>query len=230
MVSRKEDDLVGKRLLREMPGNLEDGLFEKYIQVVETGQPLHLEHYYEHESIKAWFETVAIKMDDGLAITFADISEKKRAEEKLIRAYEDVKKAEENLKRLNNELEKRVEKRTQELSASEERFRLVSQATNDVIWDWNLVSNEMWWNEGFKKMFGHDPSRIEQGIESWYNRLHPDDKERVINGLNQVINSGDKQWSDEYRFLKADGSYAFIIGRGYVLHNEYEVPYRCLGL
>ncbi|QHT70303.1 PAS domain-containing protein [Rhodocytophaga rosea] len=229
LLGREKNDLIGKRLLREMPGNRDEGLFDKYTDVVETGKPLHIEHYYEQDGLKLWLEIIAIKMEDGIAVTFADISEKKRAEEKLLRAYEDVKKAEENLKKLNNELEKRVAKRTQELSASEERFRLISLATNDVIWDWNLVSNELWWNEGFKTMFGYSEVRIEKGIESWYNRLHPEEKERVIQGIDQVLNSGHKQWSDEYRFLRADGSYAFIFGRGYVLHNEYGIPYRMLG-
>jgi two-component system CheB/CheR fusion protein len=70
---------------------------------------------------------------------------------------------------------------------------------------------------------------MEKGVESWYNRLHPDDKEKVIEGVNEVINMGSKQWSDEFRFMKADGTYAYLFGRGYVLQNEYSIPYRMLG-
>ncbi|MDO1447723.1 chemotaxis protein CheB [Rhodocytophaga aerolata] len=229
LLERSKGTLVGKRLLQQMPGNREEGLFDKYVEVVETGKALHLEHFYDHEGIKTWFETVAIKMEDGLAITFADISEKKEAEERLLRAYEDVKQAEVNLINLNNELEKRVQDRTRELSLSEERFRLVSLATNDVIWDWNLVSNEFWWSNSLQNMLGHNPEAMEKGIESWYNRLHPDDKERVIEGINHVINLGGNQWSDEFRYMKADGKYAYLFGRGYVLQNEYGIPYRMLG-
>jgi two-component system CheB/CheR fusion protein len=229
MVNRDKGSLIGKRLLQQMPGNRVEGLFDKYVEVVETGRPLHMEHFYNHEGIKNWFETVAIKMEDGLAITFANISEKKEAEERLLKAYEDVKQAEVNLINLNNELEKRVQERTRELSLSEERFRLVSLATNDVIWDWNLVTNLLWWSNSVEHMLGYKPDDLEKGVESWYDRLHPDDKERVIEGVNHVINMGGNQWSDEFRFKKADGIYAYLFGRGYVLQNEYGIPYRMLG-
>jgi two-component system CheB/CheR fusion protein len=129
--------------------------------------------------VKSWFETVAVRMDDGIAVTFSDISEKRQNQEKIIRAYQDLKRAEENLRRLNNELEARVAERTAALSVSEERFRLLSLATNDAVWDWNLVTNHLWWNEGYKVMFGQQPEDTEMGIDSWAGRLHPDDRERV---------------------------------------------------
>jgi two-component system CheB/CheR fusion protein len=204
-------------------------LFEKYVKVVETGKPLHLEHYYDGEGVKGWFETVAVCMDEGIAVTFNDISEKRQNQEKIIRAYQDLKRAEENLRRLNNELEARVAERTAALSVSEERFRLLSLATNDAVWDWNLVSNLLWWNEGYKVMFGQQPEDTEMGIDSWAGRLHPDDRERVMANLHHVINTGASQWADEFRFRRVDGDYAYVFGRGYVLHNEYGIPSRMLG-
>jgi two-component system CheB/CheR fusion protein len=69
-----------------------------------------------------------------------------------------------------------------------------------VIWDWNLVSNELWWSNSIQHMLGLRMEKLEKGVESWYNRLHPDDKERVVEGVNEVINMGGKQWSDEFRF------------------------------
>jgi two-component system CheB/CheR fusion protein len=122
-----------------------------------------------------------------------------------------------------------VNERTAELSLSEERFRLVSLATNDVLWDWNVVNNELWWSEGLRTTFGYHPDDMKSGIESWYDLMHPDDKERVISSMQQVLNSGEHQWAEEYRIKKHDGSYAYIMGRGYVMHNEYEMPYRMLG-
>lgn len=67
-------DLIGNRLLEKMPGNRDAGLFDLYVQVVETGETLDHEHYYEHEGIRRWFHTVAVKLDDGFVVTFADIT------------------------------------------------------------------------------------------------------------------------------------------------------------
>jgi PAS domain S-box-containing protein len=86
MVGRRATDLVGRKLLMEMPGNKADGLFDKYVVVVETGKPLHHEHYYEHEGLKTWFDTCAVQLGDGFAVTFSDITVRKRAEEALERS------------------------------------------------------------------------------------------------------------------------------------------------
>lgn len=83
MVGRPAADLIGRKLLVEMPGNGQDGLFDKYVGVVETGVSLHHEHYYEHEGLKHWFETCAVKLGDGFAVTFSDISDRKKAENAL---------------------------------------------------------------------------------------------------------------------------------------------------
>jgi two-component system CheB/CheR fusion protein len=229
LLHRQAEDLTGKNLLEEIPAFKKNRLFPKYVQVVQSGESLHLEHYYQQDGYNAWFETSAVKMGDGLVVTFADITEKKVAEEHLLRAYQELQQAEENLKKLNNELEERVEKRTHELSVSEERFRLISHTTNDAIWDWTLMSNQLWWNEGFKTMFSYTTEQIEPGIESWFKRIHPEDKDRVISSVNEAINSGQTLWSAEYRFLKADGKYAFVFNRAQIMLNENKVPYRMLG-
>jgi two-component system CheB/CheR fusion protein len=229
LVGKQSSDLIGRKLLEEMPVHRTGGLFSKYVQVVETGNPLHLEYFYDLQGSEHWLEIVAVKMENGFAVTFADITEKKIAEHRTLAAYQELKKAEESLKQLNNELERRVTERTAALSLSEERFRLVSLATNDVLWDWNVVNNDLWWSEGLRTTFGYHPDDMKGGIESWYDLMHPDDKERVINSMQQVLNSGEHQWAEEYRIRKYDGTYAYIMGRGYVMHNEYEMPYRMLG-
>jgi two-component system, chemotaxis family, CheB/CheR fusion protein len=195
---------------------------------VKTGEPLHYEYSYVHKGIKKWFETEVVKLDDGFAVTFADITEKKEADEKIHKAYRELKHAEEKLKKLNNELEQTVKERTLDLYRSEERFRLVSHATNDIVWDWDIVRNTFTWNEGLKSL-GYSKEDISPGIEFWYERIHPQDKDRTIQSLQAAINSGSSQWSGEYRFLKSDGSYAYLLDRGYVLHDESAIPYRMVG-
>jgi len=110
-----------------------------------------------------------------------------------------------------------------------ERFELVARATNDALWDWNLGTNEIWWSEGFSKLFGYSLEELEPTIESWTKRLHPDDRERSNSGIHRVIDGGGKVWFDEYRFLRKDGSYAFVSDRGFVIHDANGKPVRMVG-
>jgi PAS domain S-box-containing protein len=117
----------------------------------------------------------------------------------------------------------------QALRESEERLRLVSRATNDAVWDWDLVTDDLWWGDGFPKMFGYGPDELERSVESWYSRLHPDDRDRVITGIRAVIDGGEMFWSDEYRFRRRDGGYADIYDRGYVIRDADQRPRRMVG-
>jgi PAS domain S-box-containing protein len=117
----------------------------------------------------------------------------------------------------------------QALRESQQRLQLVARATNDAVWDWDLVTDSLWWAEAFQKMFGYAPEEIEPGPESWYNRLHPDDRERVITGIRAAIDGGETSWSDEYRFRRKDGGYAEIYDRGYVMHDANRRPVRMVG-
>lgn len=111
---------------------------------------------------------------------------------------------------------------------SRERFELVTRATYDVIWDWNLVTNEVWWNEGVMTMFGYTPEQVENTATWWYEHLHPEDRDRIVSGIHDVINNGGENWSDEYRFLRADGGFNYVFDRGYAVSRNGQ-PVRMLG-
>lgn len=80
IVMRKEYELVGKLLLEEMPGNREEGLFDAFKEVVETGNLWQKEFYYSHEQLDNHFLSTAVKVNDGFAVAFSDISERKKIE------------------------------------------------------------------------------------------------------------------------------------------------------
>ncbi|MFC6998885.1 chemotaxis protein CheB [Rufibacter roseus] len=229
LLGKTQEQLLGQSTQVDMPFLKKSGLFKKLVRVVETGEPLHLEQNLEFNQHRTWYEIAAAKMGDGLTITMADITENKSSEEKILLAYEDLKRAEEDLIKLNGQLEKRVMERTQELSASQERFRLVSMATNDVVWDWNLITNELWWSESLESILGHKAELMGKGINAWFSKIHLEDRDRVVKGINEAINSGQDQWADEFKIARADGTYAFIYNRSYIIHNEYQMPHRVLG-
>jgi PAS domain S-box-containing protein len=123
-----------------------------------------------------------------------------------------------------------VQKEVEEaLRESEERFRQLAEVTNDAIWDWDLATNELRWNEGFEKIFGFRRNEIEKTIDSWYNRVHPDDRDRVIPDLHRTIAEGGTDWSGEYRFLCQSGRYAYVLDRGRVIRKSDGKAVRMVG-
>ncbi|MCW5899583.1 MAG: CHASE3 domain-containing protein [Flavobacteriales bacterium] len=78
MVGRS--DLLGKRLLEEMPENREHGLFDTYVEVVESGRDARRVFHYRGEGLDHWFSNHSVKLDDGFLVVFADISDQKQAE------------------------------------------------------------------------------------------------------------------------------------------------------
>ncbi len=132
------------------------------------------------------------------------------------------KRAEEENRKLNAELRERA-------LDTEMRYRLVVRASRDAVWDWNFETGEIDWNEGIEQLFGYSSQEVSLNIQWWTSRLHPDDRERVSQGLRHVIESGGNVWSAEYRFARLDGSYAPVIDRGYVVRDEEGHPRRMVG-
>ena len=89
------------------------------------------------------------------------------------------------------------------------------QSTSEAIWDLNIKTNELWWNQSFKGLFGDMREVMEQGIASWANRVHPEDKDEVLSFIRKAMDCNQKNWYKNYRFLKGDGNYADVIDRGY---------------
>jgi two-component system sensor histidine kinase/response regulator len=115
------------------------------------------------------------------------------------------------------------------LTKSEERFQLVARATNDAIWDWNLITKEMWLNDNLPRAYGYDVTEFEQSYRSWLSRIHPDDVQRVKREQHALLNGIGKNWAGEYRFRRRDGSYAYVLDRACVVHNSEGRPVRMLG-
>lgn len=117
----------------------------------------------------------------------------------------------------------------QELRKINEKYHFLSQAAFDAIWDWDLKSNQVDWNERAKEMFlVSDPSVLNM-IDWWYNHLHDMDRERVITKLQKHIEQHIPNWEDEYMFKAGDDTYKYIYDRGYIIYNENNEPVRMIG-
>ncbi len=114
------------------------------------------------------------------------------------------------------------------LRSSEERFRLVAQATNDYLWDWDLLTGHHWWSPNACEKFGYDP-RTEPSVEAWTSRLHPDDKDRILDIAGNAIQTDVSSFSAEYRFHLADGTYGYFLDRAHIVRNDAGVAIRMIG-
>ncbi|MEJ2883659.1 chemotaxis protein CheB [Pedobacter sp. GR22-6] len=226
MLHKDKEELKNALLVKQLPELTEGSLFQKYINTVEKG--ITLEHEFKTAD-ERWYRLVAVKMSDGFAATLTDFTDQKAAAVKLKKNYNELIGVRESLKRLNSDLEIKIQERTQALSESEERFKQVSAATNDTIWDWNLVDNQMWRSDNFTSMFGYQLNEESSNIDFWFKKIHPDDKERVKESVFKAINTSQKKWTEEYRLKKSDGKYAVILDRGTIMHDDFQTPYRMVG-
>ncbi|UPG74822.1 PAS domain-containing protein (plasmid) [Roseomonas gilardii subsp. gilardii] len=117
----------------------------------------------------------------------------------------------------------------QALEAVNERFRLAQRATRDAIWDWSFDDNKVLWNEALEDAYGWTPAQVEPTGDWWIAQIHPGDRARVERGIHAVINGTSTGWTEEYRFRRADGNYADVLDRSYVIRDSRGRPIRMIG-
>ncbi|WP_129715230.1 PAS domain-containing protein [Pedobacter sp. SYP-B3415] len=78
--SQSYGNVIGRRLLEVTPGVVKEGIFDKFVEVVESGRPLQYEVQYRHEWFNGWFHQSVVKLDDGVATNTTNITERKNAE------------------------------------------------------------------------------------------------------------------------------------------------------
>jgi PAS domain S-box-containing protein len=115
------------------------------------------------------------------------------------------------------------------LRAGEELFRLVAQANRDAIWDHDMLTGRVWRGEGYERLFGYAPGTLETNVDAFRQLVHPDDLPDLSASFREAIESGQPSFTHEYRFRRADGSYANILDRGYILRDREKKPVRVLG-
>jgi PAS domain S-box-containing protein len=114
------------------------------------------------------------------------------------------------------------------LRETEERYRLASRATDDIIWDWDLVAGTLQWNDAAAAFFGGPPVQPTP-LSAWSQLIHPDDGARVGASLEAWIEGSGERWSERYRLRKRDGEYADILDRGYIIRDDQGAAVRAVG-
>ena len=115
------------------------------------------------------------------------------------------------------------------LQANEERFRLVSKAAGSAIWDWDVTIGQLWWSEGLRDIFGHERDTSGTVPTVWRRHVHPDDMAQVNAALDRLMTDQDSVLREQYRFRRADGSWAFVEDRAFALRDDDGRVRRVLG-
>ena len=123
------------------------------------------------------------------------------------------------------------EKETEDhLRRSNERFSYALKATTDAIYEWDVRPDTLYWGEGFEDLFGYRLAKNPIPFAEWARYVHPAESARVVQGLRQkMFETTEHYWQEEYRFRRADGSWAFVFDRGYLLRDEGGQPVRMIG-
>ncbi|HEX8243525.1 MAG TPA: PAS domain-containing protein [Longimicrobium sp.] len=115
------------------------------------------------------------------------------------------------------------------LRESEERYRLATLATRDVVWDWDLATDEVRFGDSIRQVLGFRPDDVAPEADWWYEHIHPEDRDRVVAGVHDAIRRRAEVWTDAYRHLRADGSWAQVEDRAYLLYGDDGRPVRMVG-
>jgi two-component system, cell cycle sensor histidine kinase and response regulator CckA len=112
------------------------------------------------------------------------------------------------------------------LEEREERYRLLIQVSVQSVRGWDLATDKMEWDRGTVPPLDYQWGDVAETTDWWYQRIHPDDRERVVASLDQAIAAGERTWSQDYRFRRADGRYAMVADRGAILADSTGRPFR----
>lgn len=111
---------------------------------------------------------------------------------------------------------------------TERRWQLLSQHTQDILWDWNIVTNDYWWSDKGRTLFEED-TRTTPSIEAWQSRLHPNDRDRIRRDIHAAIESGQSGWTGEYQLQVRGGAYRTFLDRGTIIRNGSGSAIRMIG-
>ncbi|MCW3093046.1 MAG: hypothetical protein JWP81_4115 [Ferruginibacter sp.] len=117
------------------------------------------------------------------------------------------------------------------LQESIERYNLVSKATNDMVWDWNVITGEIYRNiDSWNKIFGSNLKEIAPDTQFFIDRIHPEDVEETEIQVKEILDNPEQFIFDvECRVKKDNGSYAYICDLGYILRDKSGKATRVIG-
>jgi PAS domain S-box-containing protein len=117
-----------------------------------------------------------------------------------------------------------------ELSSLSERLQFVVSSAGYGVWEYDFKADKLIWDDYLLKLHGLQRSQVQGGIETWRQRVHPEDWNEVQNHLNEVIAGRRDQLEPEYRIILPDGNVRYLQMRSYLIRQADGSPVRLVGL
>lgn len=115
------------------------------------------------------------------------------------------------------------------LRMSEERYALAAKATNDGLWDWDILADDVYYSTRWRSMLGVDENDPIDSPSAWFDRIHTTDRQRVRSEIDQHLRGDTPHFETELRMLHSDGNYRWMHCRGLAFHNQNGEPRRLAG-
>jgi PAS domain S-box-containing protein len=123
-----------------------------------------------------------------------------------------------------------IKKEEVALKEAEERWRFALEGSNQGVWDWNLETNDIIYSASYKKMYGFQEHELENSLDEWEKRIHPDDRKKVYAAIEEHKSSTDPYYESIYRLKGKDERYRWILARGMIVGKSADGrPLRMIG-
>ncbi|MDR6846130.1 PAS domain-containing protein [Flavobacterium granuli] len=129
----------------------------------------------------------------------------------------------------NTEINKNLRQTNEKLKESNDKYDIVAKATSDTIWDWKITEDNITWNKGIKGIFGYRQDQVGNNSKWWFDNIHPEDSVKMSIKLYSFLEQKTEKWQDQYRFKCGDGTYKYVLDRGFILKDENGKAIRMIG-
>jgi PAS domain-containing protein len=104
-----------------------------------------------------------------------------------------------------------------------------AMASSDMLYDWDLHQNKIWWNEAYYRRLGFELSSAYVDFDIWAEGIHLADKGPILEDMNRAMQQEEGYWSGRYRYKKSDGTYVQLLDRGYISYSKDGKPMKFIG-
>lgn len=197
----EEADALNKKITELVPGSIAANMYAKHVEVLRTGKPAeHIERAELADGTNLVFHISLFEIDSASG-------------KRLLGGYA-----------INLTDKYEIEKR---LRQSNDRLLLLTRATSDAIWEWDMQTGQIFRNDALMDMIGYNMD-APKGLSWWLRRIHPDDRNRVSDKVKESTDNKEQSWEEEYLFKCADGTYKHMRDKGYIVY-ENGLPVKMIG-